>query len=176
MKKLALFGSLMWLWGMILSGGQAQANGSFRVVVAAPPAIVVAGPPDLIVIPGTYVYVAPDLDADLYFWDGWWWRFYEGRWFRSSYYDRDWVYYRSVPVFYRQIPSGWRAEFRGHSWQGRYWNYKRVPYSSVQQNWGNWKRDRYWERQGGWGMEDRGDQGEQGKNRGRGRGHSRGGR
>jgi len=40
----------------------------------SPPPIVFAAPPELIVLPDTYVYVAPDVDADLFFWNGWWWK------------------------------------------------------------------------------------------------------
>ncbi|MCG7852783.1 MAG: hypothetical protein MIO92_09700, partial [Methanosarcinaceae archaeon] len=58
-----------------------------------PPPIPFAAPPELIVLPETYVYVAPDIDVDLFFWNGWWWRPWEGRWFRSRNYNRDWGYY-----------------------------------------------------------------------------------
>ena len=44
------------------------------------------------------VYVVPDVEVDLFFWNGWWWRPWEGRWCRSRYYDRDWGYYDRVPV------------------------------------------------------------------------------
>ena len=43
-----------------------------------PPPIPFAAPPELIVLPETYVYVAPDIDADIFFWNGWWWRPWEG--------------------------------------------------------------------------------------------------
>jgi hypothetical protein len=39
-----------------------------------PPPIPFTAPPDVIVIPETNVYVAPDIDVDLFFWNGWWWR------------------------------------------------------------------------------------------------------
>jgi hypothetical protein len=45
------------------------------------------------------MYVDPDIDADLFFWDGFWWRLWEGRWYRSAYYDRDRAYYDSFPSF-----------------------------------------------------------------------------
>ena len=46
-----------------------------------PPPIVFAAPPAVIVMPDTnYVYVVPDIDQDMFFWDGWWWRNWEGRW------------------------------------------------------------------------------------------------
>jgi len=53
-----------------------------------PPPIVFPAPPEVIVIPETYVYVVPDIDVDLFFWNGFWWRLGEGRWYRSLYDDR----------------------------------------------------------------------------------------
>ena len=41
------------------------------ISISLPPLIVFASPPELIVIPETYVYVAPDIDVDLFFWNGW---------------------------------------------------------------------------------------------------------
>ena len=41
------------------------------VSISLPPLIVFASPPELIVIPKTYVYVAPGIDVDLFFWNGW---------------------------------------------------------------------------------------------------------
>jgi len=56
-----------------------------HISIPLPPPIVFPGPPELIVIPDTYVYVVPDIDADIFFGDGWWWRLWEGRWYRSRY-------------------------------------------------------------------------------------------
>ena len=57
-----------------------------NINIGLPPPIVFAAPPQLIVIPETYVYVDPYIDVDLFFWNGWWWRLWEGHWYRSYYY------------------------------------------------------------------------------------------
>ncbi len=36
--------------------------------------IVFAAPPEVVVVPDTDIPVAPDIDEDIYFYDGWWWR------------------------------------------------------------------------------------------------------
>jgi len=77
------------LWGIIL----------LALVIAVPirtvaeviigigislPTIRFYGPPDVVVMPDTDdVYVVPDIDADMFFWNGWWWRPYGGGWYRS---------------------------------------------------------------------------------------------
>lgn len=117
-----------------------------------PPPIPFAAPPELIVIPETYVYVVPDLDMDIFFYSGWWWRPWQGRWYRSQYYDRGWGYYNNVPSFYFDIDPGWRGYYRNRNWYGRRWDYERIPHQRLQQNWKSWQSNRRWERQGTWGV------------------------
>jgi hypothetical protein len=121
--------------------------------IGLPPPIIFGAPPQLIVLPETYVYVVPDVNADIYFYDGWWWRPWEGRWYRSAYYDSGWAYYRRVPGFYVWIPSGWRDDYRDHRWKGHPWNYQRLPHQQVQQNWKGWKKEKHWEKEQTWGVQ-----------------------
>ena len=118
-----------------------------------PPPIPFAAPPEVVVIPETNVYVVPDIDVDLFFWDGWWWRPWEGRWYRSHYYNRGWGYYNNVPSFYFDVDPGWRGYYRDRNWYGHRWNYERIPNQRLQQNWKSWQNDRHWERQGTWGVQ-----------------------
>jgi hypothetical protein len=99
--------------------------GYVGISISLPPPIVFAAPPEVVVIPETYVYVVPDSDVDIFFYNGWWWRPWEGRWYRSRYYDSGWVYYQRVPYFYTRIPSGWRDDYRDHRWGGHQWNHQR---------------------------------------------------
>jgi hypothetical protein len=122
------------------------------IIIPLPPPIIFAAPPELIVIPDTYVYVAPDVDVDLFFWDGWWWRLWDGRWYRSQYYNQGWGYYDNVPSFYFDVDPGWRGYYRNHNWYGQRWDYERIPNQRLQQNWKSWQNDRRWERQGTWGV------------------------
>jgi hypothetical protein len=128
----------------------AQVN--VRLDIAMPSPIAFAGPPVLVVIPGTYIYVVPDVSEDLYFYNGWWWRFWNGRWYRSRYYDSGWIYYDRVPVFYQRVPTGWRNYYHEHRWEGREWNYQRIPYEHLQHNWSGWQKSKYWEYQQSWGV------------------------
>ncbi len=118
-----------------------------------PPPIPFAAPPELIVLPETYVYVAPDVDVDIFFYNGWWWRPWGGHWYRSRYYNRGWGYYNSVPRFYFDIDPGWRGYYRDRNWYGHRWDYQRIPNQRLQQNWKRWQNDRRWERQGTWGVQ-----------------------
>jgi hypothetical protein len=148
------------LWGTILLGLvlvvpiPAMANGRIGIRVSGPPPIVFSGPPEMVVIPGTYIYVVPDSDVDVFFYDGWWWRPWQGRWYRSQNYSSGWGYYQSVPSFYVEIPSGWRNDYREHRWQGHAWNYQRIPHQQVQVNWNTWEKTKHWEQQNTWGVQD----------------------
>lgn len=118
-----------------------------------PPPIVFVAPPELIVLPETNAYVVPDVDEDIFFYNGWWWREWEGRWYRSRNYDSGWGHYRNVPSFYRGIPSGWRNDYRDQRWRGHQWNHQRIPHQQVQQNWKGWENNRHWEKQQTWGVQ-----------------------
>ena len=146
------------LWGMGLlalvlgSPLPAPARVEVGISISLPP-IVFAGPVEVVVIPGTYVYAVPDLEVDIFFYDGWWWRPWEGRWYRSRHYDSGWGYYRSVPSFYGRVPSRWRNDYRERRWEGRQWNYQRIPQQQLQRNWRTWEKSRHWEKQQTWGVQ-----------------------
>jgi len=122
------------------------------ISISLPPPIVFAAPPVVVVLPGTYVYAVPDLDVDIFFYNGWWWRPWGGHWYRSQNYDSGWVYYQRVPSFYTGIPSSWRNDYRDHRWGGRQWNYHRIPHQQLHRNWSNWEKSRHWEKQQTWGV------------------------
>src|SRR4030043_1298877 len=125
-----------------------------HIGIPLPPPFLFPAPPEVIVMPDTDdVYVGPDIEADLFFWNGWWWRLWEGRWYRSHYYDRGWGYYNNVPSFYFDVEPGWRGYYRDHNWYGHRWNYERIPHQRLQQSWKGWKNDRHWERRGTWGVQ-----------------------
>ena len=123
------------------------------VNISPPPPIEFVEPPELIVLPETYIYVVPDMDMDIFFYNGWWWRLWEDRWYRSRDYNSGWNYYRGAPSFYSEVPSDWRTNYREHSWRGHQWNYQRIPHRNLQQNWRGWEKSRYWEHQQTWGVQ-----------------------
>lgn len=151
MKKL-LYGTMLLTWALILPI-PTMAGVDVGISISLPPPIVFAAPPEVVVIPETYVYFAPDLDVDIFFYNGWWWRPWEGRWYRSRHYDSGWVHYQRVPSFYGRIPSSWRNDYRDHRWGGHQWNYQRIPHQQLQRNWSNWERSRHWEKQQTWGVQ-----------------------
>lgn len=119
-----------------------------------PPPLVLQAPPEVIVMPDTDdVYVVPDVSVELFFWNGWWWRQWDGRWYRSHSYDRGWTHYSSVPTFYYDVDPDWRHRYRNRDWYGYRWNYERIPNQRLQQNWKYWHDSRHWERQRTWGVQ-----------------------
>jgi hypothetical protein len=151
MKKVLFRTMLLGL--VLLSPIPTMAGVDVGVSISLPPLIVFASPPAMVVIPETYVYVVPDVDADFLFYVGWWWRPWEGRWYRSRHYDSGWAYYRRVPSFYTRVPSGWRNDYREHRWGGRPWNYQPIPHQQVERNWSSWKKSNHWEKQQTWGVQ-----------------------
>ena len=151
MKK--LFFGIMLLTLIFILPIPTMAGIDINVNIASPPPIVFSAPPELIVLPGTYIYVAPDVATDIFFYNGWWWQLWNGHWYRSHYYDRGWGYYNRVPGFYVNVDPGWRGYYRDHTWNGHQWNYQRIPNQQLQQNWKGWQSDRHWEKQGTWGVQ-----------------------
>jgi hypothetical protein len=103
------------------------------------PSLVIPAPPVMIVIPGTYVYYPPEVGVDIFFYRGYWYRPYGGRWFISAEYNGPWGAVaigrvpraiRGLPPTYRHVPPG----------------YERLPYGEVRKNWRAWERDRRWDR------------------------------
>lgn len=154
MKKL-IFGTVLLAWAVVVPvTTMAGVEVGIGIGINLPPPVVFEAPPAVIAMPDANgVYVVPDAGVDIFFWNGWWWRPWEGRWYRSPYYDRGWAYYNHVPVFYYDVDPGWRGYYREHRWYGHPWNYERIPHERLQQNWRSWNRERHWERQGTWGVQ-----------------------
>jgi hypothetical protein len=154
MKKLLLGTILLALVLVVPIPTMAGVNVNIGISIPLPPPITFQAPPDVVAMPETNdVYVAPDVQVDLFFWNGWWWRPWDGRWYCSRYYDRGWAYYNHVPSFYFDVDPGWRGYYRGHNWQGHPWNYERIPNRQLQQNWKSWQKNGYWGRQRTWGVQ-----------------------
>ncbi|HYA14249.1 MAG TPA: hypothetical protein VEF33_07915 [Syntrophales bacterium] len=123
------------------------------------PPLVIPAPPGLVVVPNTYVYYPPDVDVDIFFYHGYWYRPHHGYWYRSRSYNGPWgrIAVKRVPRAVYGIPPGFR-----HGPM-----YEHVPHGEVMRNWRGWERDRHWDRgrheerghfrEGGHGERDRGD-------------------
>ena len=154
--RFLLSGTIVWSLALLshIPTMAVDVSVNIGVNIPLPPAIVFSAPPQLVVIPETYVYADPDVDVDIFFYGGWWWRPWEGRWYRSRNYDSGWGHYKHAPPFYSQVPSHWRDDYRGHKWKGHKWDHKRIPHDQVQRNWKKWKKDKHWEKQNTWGVRD----------------------
>ncbi len=103
------------------------------------PGLVFSAPPALVVIPGTYAYIAPDVDVDIFFYQGYWYRPYEGLWYIAADYRGPWSFIAidRVPSVFLNLPPYYRRVRPG---------YERMPYGMVQRNWRTWENERYWDR------------------------------
>jgi hypothetical protein len=135
MKKL-LFGTIL-LAVLIVYPimSMAQVNVRVNVPIPLPPPIPFVGPPNVVVLPGTDVYAVPDVNEELFFRQGWWWRNYGGHWYRSQSYDRGWAYYRGYPSWYRGIPHDWRDNYRNNTWGGHPWNHTYIRHADLNNHW-----------------------------------------
>ena len=154
MKKLLLGTMLLAFVTVVSVPATAQVSINVNVGTPLPPPIAFNAPPDVVALPDTNdVYACPEIGVDLFFYNGWWWRLWEGRWYRSHYYDRGWGYFNHVPRFYSSIDPGWRGYYQNHSWRGHPWNYERIPHQQLQQNWKSWHTNQYWSKQKSYGVQ-----------------------
>ena len=136
MKKLGVTSAIVIALFIVPCLAQGQVD--IRISIPLPPPIVFSAPPELVVLPETEVYVAPDYDQDLYFYQGFWWRFWVGQWYRSLYYDSGWEFYHGVPRWYGGVYPRWRDNYRNHMWGGQRWDYRPAHYGDVRTNWKTW--------------------------------------
>lgn len=106
------------------------------------PRLVVPAPPPVVLVPGTYVYVAPDVDDDLVFYQGFWYRPYGGGWYRATHYNGPWgfVAIERTPRVLINLPPGYRSVPPGH---------QRIPYGQLKKNWRTWEHTKHWDKQSG---------------------------
>src|SRR5664279_4703470 len=75
-----------------------------RTGIEAPPPVEFAQPPELVPIPGRYVYFVPNIDFDLFFYQGYWFRTYKKNWLRSDNYAGSWERVSQVPYTLIDLP------------------------------------------------------------------------
>ncbi len=130
-----------------LAGTAALAGVNVDVNIGVPlPRVVVAAPPELAVIPGTYVYIATDVNADLMFYQNNWYRPHNGGWFVSLSYNGPWRAVAAPPAALTRLPRNYHSLPPGH---------ERMPYGQVKNNWRSWERDRHWDQARARDREDR---------------------
>jgi hypothetical protein len=103
------------------------------------PRLIIPAPPPVFLIPGTYAYFVPDVDAELFFYSGFWYRSHEGRWYRAPRYSGPWGFIvpNRVPGVLIHLPPGYRTVPPGH---------QRIPYIQLKKNWKTWERYKHWDK------------------------------
>jgi hypothetical protein len=125
---------------VLLSGlalaAESKAGVSININVPLP-GLVIPVSPSLVVVPGTYVYYPPEIDVDIFFYRGYWYRPYRRGWYRAADYNGPWygITSRRVPRPVYGIPKDYRSSHKRHT---------RVPCGEVQRNWRNWEKERHW--------------------------------
>lgn len=121
----------------------AMAGVQVGVNIGLPSPFVFPAPPPVVVIPGTYVYMVPDIEADILFYHGHWYRPHGGRWFRARSYDGPWVHvgHSHVPRPLIKLPPHYRSVPHGHH---------RIPHEHLKANWGKWERQKHWHKDNVW--------------------------
>lgn len=117
----------------------ANAEVSINIGINLPlPEIKISSPPAVVVIPGTYIYFAPDVDADIFFFRNHWYRLHNGRWHRSDEYNGSWAFITIdiVPRELLSVPSGYRHVPPGQ---------ERIPYGQLKKSWKKWEDERHWD-------------------------------
>lgn len=127
-------------------------------VFISPPEIVLDASPDLVVIPGTYVYRVPGIESDILFYQGFWYRPYEGRWYRSKHHNGPYHHIGRVPGGLLRLPP----DYRSFAFEPRH----RIHYGDLHRNWRGWERNRHWDRDDRWRDHGRRDHGDRGDHRG----------
>ena len=110
----------------------------FSRAYGPPPVVAFPGEPEMVVVPGTYVYFAPGVNEDLFFYHDYWYRPYEGRWYRARSYNGPWAFIERtrVPRVFFQLPPDYRRmDYRA-----------RIPYPELRRNWRAWEHERHWDR------------------------------
>ena len=166
-KRLFLSARIAGLLALVLLLAPGQGRAGINVNVEIPlPRLFLPVPPPLVVIPGTYAYYPPDVEADIFFYHGYWYRPYRDRWFLSSDYNGPWRATGRVPRVLRGLPPTYRQHPPSH---------EHMPYGTVRQNWRSWEKERHWDRKQEKRRDYREDEGRREHDHGRGeeRGHGR---
>ncbi|MBI4681807.1 MAG: hypothetical protein HY757_01705 [Nitrospirae bacterium] len=109
----------------------------------SPPAFFpIPAPPAVLVIPGSYVYFVPDIDIDIFFYQGYWYRPHRDIWYSSKSYNGPWAYVlpKRLPPPILNVPPGFRHLPPKHD---------RIPHKELERNWKSWEKKKHWDKDRG---------------------------
>jgi len=104
--------------------------------------------PELVLVPGSPVYYAPQVQANYFFYDGLYWVFQDDNWYVSSWYNGPWdlVEPDDVPLFVLRVPVQYylRPPVFFHTWivtAPPRWHYHWGPrWTRYHHGWDHWDR------------------------------------
>jgi WXXGXW repeat (2 copies) len=113
----------------LLWSGASAAGPDVRIDIGlGVPPIVHATPPQLVVVPGTSVYYAPDVPSNYFFYKGRYYTVANGVWSRAPAYNGPWAVIQigqvpppvlAVPLEYYKIPPGHLKKHGPPPWAGQ---------------------------------------------------------
>ena len=138
-KAITIFFGILF-FTLMANPTMSSAEMSINIGIGVPlPQVIIHDPPPVVVIPGTYVYFAPDVGVDIFFYHGYWYRPHRGHWYRGRGYDGPWDNIRTsrVPHVVRDLPPDFRHTVRHH---------ERIRHANLQRNWKTWEQKKHWDR------------------------------
>jgi hypothetical protein len=112
---------------LVITTSATAADVKINIGLGVPPMVLTA-PPPLVVVPGTPVYYAPDVSANLFFYQGRYYTVANGVWSRAPAYGGPWAVIQigqvpapvvAVPVEYYKIPPGQLKKHGPPPWAGQ---------------------------------------------------------
>ena len=116
---------------MLVSAASAAADVKVNIGLGIPsvaPPVVITTPPQLVVVPGTSVYYAPEMPTNYFFYKGRYYTVVNGVWSTAPVYSGPWAVIQigqvpppvlSVPVEYYKIPPGHLKKKGPPPWAGQ---------------------------------------------------------
>ncbi len=134
-KKISIGLSALVLFVLFGFSAPPRSEAGLNISVTIPlPRLVIPAPPALVLIPGTYAYVAADIETELIFYRGYWYHPYGGQWYRAADYRGPWhfVVREGVPAALWRLPG-----YHRHIHPG----FRRHPHRVVMKKWRSWERE-----------------------------------
>jgi hypothetical protein len=127
-KIYAIYVFMLFALSGIMNPGKADAGIDVNVNIGFPPAIMIPAAPELVLIPKTNSYIIPDIDVDIIFHNGYWYRPHRGYWYRADSYNGPWINIvpAKIPVALLELPPDYRHLAHGQA---------RIPYGQLKKRW-----------------------------------------
>ena len=135
-KVYAIYIFMLFAFIGIINPGKVDAGIDVNVNIGLPPAIMIPTVPEVVLIPGTNTYIIPDIDADIIFHNGYWYRPHKGYWYRANSYNGPWlnIVRAKIPIALLELPPDYRHITPGHA---------RIPYGQLKKTWEDREKVRY---------------------------------